>query len=242
MAYPYDDSAYDYSYTVNKIDPLNEIMQVTYSADDSDKPDFIFNISFSRLDLQDSTTIHDIIKGNSDRAHHYWRVRALAQLQIDSDGWSDSSFVGQTFTARHKRVNQSALAVDPTFNRLTHFLGFTDSENNDEWGQKPYIQAYTDSEKANFLRALSTSPIALRRRLDELGRLDSLQSYLDWDTGSDSDQVRMAWEYEVFEINAKDTPLAERIKEILNLNDSDFGQIVLDAGIIGRADFRDLFA
>lgn len=235
MPYPLQDSAYNYTYTIDLIDPHSEMVRVTYSPADSDslKPSMTVNLQVALSDMMDSTQLHAVIKDRRKPITFEWLQRARTQAMLDSDGFDPNYYQGQTFTARHKYfVNMPDSYTN--FNPLTKGFTTADSEDNDKYGQVELIYSLTDSQKENFLNSLATTPLFFRERMRELGRLDSIKAELGYDDGDDSDSLRITWEYGE-RIHAMGD-LATRIKSILNVNDSDFGQIIIDAGVVPPRD------
>lgn len=219
----YADSALDYSYQIEEVRIADQYMRVKYFTADSydGRPDILRNFEVL-ADQWDSVSLRSLITADGIGIVTIWD-KYLESATVDSA--AVNSLVGVDFNTRYKvRLLDQTLPTFDEYNWGRDKIVYADSEGNDTIQLKWSTQAMDSNEQAYVLSSVQINRAALLLKLSELGRLDSVQSLIGYDTGTVDVNERIAFEYNTT-LSMTDSA-SGRVQTLLGYNDSDFTDFI----------------
>lgn len=231
----YADSAIDYKYEIEELRVSDQYMRVRYyTADSNDgRPDLHRNFEVLAGQM-DSVSIHNIIKEDAPGIVTIWDKYVEA---TDIDSTSLNHLVGVEFDDRYKvRYEEDPYTAD-SYNWLNFKQVQIDSEGADDITRRFSLVAMDSDEKDIVSLNLVLPALSIREALRASGNLDSVETLMAYDDGSNDLNERILWEYSTT-FSAVDS-VGERIQQVLGLNDSDFTVWIKD-NVEGSAQLSNL--
>ena len=215
----YADSALDYSYQIEEVRVADQYMRVKYFTTDSydGRPDIVRNFEVL-ADQWDSTSLRSLITEDGIGIVTIWD-KYLESSSVDST--AVNSLVGVDFSTRYKvRLLDDEMPDFTDYNWIKNKLVGADSEGNDDIQLKWTTAPLDSDEEAVVLSSVTMNKFNLLTKLVELGKFDSVQSILGFDSGSIDLNERISFEYNT--ALAMTDSASDRIRVVLGYNDSDF--------------------